>query len=140
MARRAVVQPRWLDSMLWRWGLQQLREQSKGLGYPSICTMLKDGIPATGNTVQPWEISPQDFKDLEAAFETLDRRYQLALTRCYRPWAAAEIEYLLREYEVNDRTWRRWVHDGARNLEQALTLKRDEGFWTSPRRVDVRKV
>ena len=120
MAKRATVQPRWLDEMLWRWGINHLRQASRGLGYPSICVMLRDGIPTSAPQKEPWEYSAEDYRDLEAAIASLEERYQLVIARAYRPWRKDAVEAELRVYGANERTWIKWLHRAAEMIEQHM--------------------
>ncbi|WP_421883251.1 hypothetical protein [Methylibium sp.] len=113
MSKRALVQPKWLDEMLWRWGIRSLRLESRALGYPSICPMLKEGIPVQAQSFEPTGYSEEDFSQLERAVSLLVERHQMALIRAYRPWKARDIEETYAAYGVTTRTWQRWVHEAA---------------------------
>lgn len=111
MSYRALVQPKWLDEMLWRWGVRSLRLESNSLGYPTICPMLKEGIPIQARSFEPMGYSEEDFAELEKALDKLDTAHQMAILRAYRPWKAREIEH---EFQgVSIRTWQRRTHAAA---------------------------
>lgn len=114
MARRPLVQPKWLDEMLWRWGLRSLRRESGALGYPTICPMLREGIPVRTHSFEPTGYSEEDFTQLERAVAALEGRHQLAIVRAYRPWKAREIDS---EFSgVTVRTWQRRVHEAVAHI------------------------
>lgn len=108
-----MVSPRWLDVMLWQWGLWSLRRASGALGYPTVCPMLKEGIPSRAEAFEPTGYSGEDYRQLEAAIAGLDQKHQLAIVRAYRPWKIAAIAEELIAKDVSDRTWQRWVHEAA---------------------------
>lgn len=114
MARRAVVRPDWLDSMLWQWGLRALR--GAGLGYPTVCPMLKEGIPQQARSFEPEGLCDQDFAQLEGAVAALEHKHQMAVIRAYRPWTAKTIEHEFAAYGVSDRSWQRWLHEAAEKI------------------------
>lgn len=117
MSKRSTVEPRWLDTMLFRWGVNSLRRESNALGYPRICPMLAEGIPTRAESREPMGYSEDDYTDLQTAIDQLDRKHHLVLVRCYRPWRGKEIEAELRQnYQVGERTWLRWLHEAAARL------------------------
>lgn len=99
--------------MLFQWGIRSLKAESRGLGYPTICPMLREGIPVRASSFEPTGYCDADFRELQAAIDNLDRKYQLVLIRAYRPWQAQAVEVELSAYEVTERTWRNWLHDAA---------------------------
>lgn len=113
MAKRATVQPIWLDRMLVQWGIRSLKLEISGLGYPRVCPMLSEGIPTQARSHEPTGYSELDFQQLEAAIAKLDRKYALVLSRAYKPWYAEAAAIELRAYEVTERTWYNWLQDAA---------------------------
>lgn len=124
MSKRSTVQPKWLDSMLVRWGIASLQRESNTLGFYKINPMLKSGIPTTSAQPDPWDHTPQDFAQLDEAIATLEKRYQYTLTRCYKPWNAPAMEELLREYGAHERTWVKWLHKAAEQIEAHMSRAR----------------
>jgi hypothetical protein len=111
MARKATVQPVWLDALLIAWGMSRVRA---ALGFPSESFMFKERIPSPARSYEPTGFCATDYRELEAAIERLEEKHQLVLIRCYKPWAARDVEAMLGErYDVGDRTWRNWLHDAA---------------------------
>lgn len=111
MSKRATVEPAWLDAMLVAWGRIKVQQ---ALGYPTESFMFKERVPMQAASHEPIGYCAIDFKELEAAIERLDEKYQLVVIRCYKPWTAVAIEAELRErFDVTERTWRNWLHDAA---------------------------
>ncbi len=118
MSRRATVQPYWLDAMLRNWGLRTVRA---ALGFPPVSPMFKERIPQQAQSFEPTGYCGQDFRELEEAIDSLDMRYRLVLTRCYKPWTAHAMETELDAYFPADvRTYQRWLHEAAAQLANKL--------------------
>lgn len=125
MSRRATVEPAWLDAMLRAWGLHRVRE---ALGFPSISPMFRERIPSQARSYEPTGYCRQDFTDLEEAIDSLDMKYRLVLTRCYKPWTATAMETELRAFfPVTERTWRNWLHEAATQLTAKMLRVEREG-------------
>jgi hypothetical protein len=113
MARPAIVHPRWLHERLIVWGRISIARQLGGLGYPSVCPMLQSGIPTQARAFEPFDVAPFDIDELQDAIDKLERKYQLAIVRAYRPDAIRRIEQELAAYSPSIRTWQSWVQTGA---------------------------
>ena len=111
MSRRATVQPDWLDRMLIQWGLSTLRAQR---GWYSVNPMLKAGIPRPTVAPDLWDITPGDYRELEAHIRALEEQHQAAILRAYRPWTARTIEEL--HPAATAGAWHRWLHAAAQRL------------------------
>lgn len=119
MARRPLIQPKWLDEMLWRWGQDSLRRESRMLGWYSICPMLKEGIPTQARSYEPTGVAPWEFEELEAHINALEPKFVLVLVRAYRPWAAPQAEERLAGYG-GIRMWQRWLHEAVAQLASRM--------------------
>lgn len=120
MSKRSTVQPKWLDSMLVRWGIASLQRESNTLGFYKINPMLKSGIPTTAPVYEPFELTPADFEQLQRAINGLETKYHLIIIRAYKPWQAPAVEIELERFNVTQRTWERWLHDAAARIEAAM--------------------
>lgn len=123
MAKRAMVQPRWLDGLLLKWG----RTLPGCRGWYTVSPMLQSGIPASKPDYEPWDLQPKDFDDLVVALARLedhDKRWFQAIRRAYKPHCARDAEEQLAPYCVSDRSWRNWVHEGAAWLEREMSKAR----------------
>jgi hypothetical protein len=111
MSKRAAVKPEWLDAILLSWG----RARVPGvLGFPSESFMFKERVPTPARSYEPTGFCAIDYSELEAAIQRLDRKHQLVLVRCYKPWTSLVIEDELRKYyTVGERTWCNWLHEAA---------------------------
>lgn len=114
MARRAQVQPDWLDDMLLMWA----RRLPGRLGYPAICPMFRERVAQPARSYEPTGYCNADFSQLEAALGRLNDRHKLVLVMYYKPWAMEDAKAkLVQDYgTVTDRTWRNWLHDAAAAL------------------------
>ena len=117
MAKRATVQPRWMDAMLHKWGVTM----PSAKGWYNVCPMLQSGIFSTAGTHGGmWEFRPQDFEHLAAAIEVLSHKHRCVIYRAYKPWTAAHQEAELARYGVTERTWLRWLIDAAACIESHM--------------------
>lgn len=123
MARRATVEPRWLDSLLCKWGVRHLKEESGSLGYPRKSPMFRDRVAIAACSFEPTGVAPWELDQLDEEINKLDRHHILALVRCYRPWSALHIQAEMGAYQVSDRTWQRWLHDAAALLRAKMERK-----------------
>lgn len=88
MSRRATVEPAWLDAMLVAWGMIRVRQ---ALGFPSESFMFKERIPSPARSYEPTGYCAADFRDLEAAMDTLCIQHKYAILHCYKPWTAESV-------------------------------------------------
>lgn len=124
MSKRAVINPRWLDSMLVKWG----RTIPGARGWYSVCPMLQSGIPASKPSYEPWELLPRDFDDLTKAIDSLEHKYRCVIYMAYKPWTMPEMLSELAKYGVCQRTQQRWLHDAAARIESHMTSKVMEDY------------
>jgi hypothetical protein len=75
--------------------------------------MLQSGIPTQARAFEPFDVAPFDIDELQDAIDKLERKYQLAIVRAYRPDAIRRIEQELAAYSPSIRTWQSWVQTGA---------------------------
>ena len=114
MSRRASVQPRWLDGMLYKWGITMPTAK----GWYNVCPMLQSGIPSTaGNHAGTWDLTPADFDALHKAIDSLSHKHRCMIYRCYKPWTLRQQEAELEQYGACQRTMQRWLHDAAKAIE-----------------------
>jgi len=123
MSRRTLVQPRWLDCLLWNWAIRSLKVESGSIGYYTINPMLKEGIPTQATSYEPTGFNADDFEATTKAIDALPDNFRLVILRAYKPWAARAMEAELDVYGVSERTWQRWTHEAAVILERALMRK-----------------
>ncbi len=124
MSKRATIQPRWLDRMLMRWG----RTMPTARGWYNVCPMLQSGIPSTGRgAAGPWDLTPADFDALHAAIDALGHKHRCVIYRAFKPWTAPQQEAELAQYGVDPRTWLRWLHDAAAEIEARMSSARVAG-------------
>lgn len=90
MSRKPTLEPRWLVGLLNAWARRTSRE--KGLGYPTLCAMLKDGIPGRVRSYEPTGYGDADLKDIDQAVSQLDVMRRLAVMRYFKPWMARAID------------------------------------------------
>lgn len=121
MAKRATVNPRWLDSMLITWG----RTLPGAQGWYKVCPMLQSGIPSTRPSYEPWDLQPKDFDDLAQAIEELEHKHQCVIRMAYKPWTRDEMLHQLAQYGVTERTHQRWLQDAAAILEAKLAIRKE---------------
>jgi hypothetical protein len=88
MAKRATVDPAWLDAMLLSWGRIKVRD---ALGYPSESFMFKERVPSPARSFEPTGYSGQDFRELEAAMDRLMTQHKYAILHCYKPWTVESV-------------------------------------------------
>lgn len=120
MSKKAIINPRWLDVMLTAWGIDALNRMSGG--YPGECPMFKERVDRPAASHDPEGYTAQDFRDLEAAINSLDVNYRLVITRAYKPWTfKAMTEALEDHYGCTDRTMQRWLHEAAAQLLAKMT-------------------
>lgn len=116
MARKPSLEPRWLVGLLNSWAKRSLYSDSKGLGYPAICAMLKDGIPGRVRSYEPTGYGDADIKDVERAVNDLDTMRKLAVMRYFKPWMMNAIDQEVR------RDADTWMY----HLRQALDILRSD--------------
>lgn len=111
MARRSTVKPDWLDDMLVIWGLRDVRS---ALGFPPISPMFRQRVGTPARSYEPTGYSDVDFDQLQTALDRLETKHKLVIMRCFKPWTARAVEDELRRlYDVSERTWVNWLHEGA---------------------------
>lgn len=119
MGRKAELEPRWLIGLLNAWALRSMSEQRRGLGWYSICPMLKSGIPGKARSYEPTGYSNADHDATLAAINMLPLQERMAVARYFKPWAKAQIEA---EFRLSDDTWMRRLRAGLVLLEVELRL------------------
>ena len=121
--------------MLYKWGITMPTAK----GWYNVCPMLQSGIPSTaGNHAGTWDLTPADFDALHAAIDALSHKHRCVIYRCYKPWTLPQQEAELAQYGVDPRTWLRWLHDAAQEIE--AHMGRDTGMATYTERSNVAKV
>jgi hypothetical protein len=117
MAKRATVEPAWLDAMLVTWGRIKVRE---ALGYPAESVMFKERIPSPARSYEPEGFCALDFRALEAAMDTLQKKHKYAILHCYKPWTADQVrEAYADEFDIHwgteagQRKIQRLLHEAA---------------------------
>lgn len=121
MSKRATVEPRWLDSMLLKWG----RTMPALRGWYTMAPMFKGTIPEKPAERGMWELTPQDFDDLAAAIDSLEAKHRAVVYLYYKPWTVDAQREVLLPYQVSERTWQRWLHDAARIIEAQMSNRRE---------------
>lgn len=116
MSRRAAVEPRWLDSMLTKWG----RTMPALRGWYAMSPMFKGSIPNKPIERGAWELTGADFDDLTTAIDTLDPKFRAVIYLYYKPWTAETQREILLPYRVTERTWRNWLHEAASQIESQM--------------------
>lgn len=120
MSRKPTLEPRWLVGLLNAWARRTSRE--KGLGYPTLCAMLKDGIPGRVRSYEPTGYGDADLKDIDQAVSQLDVMRRLAVMRYFKPWMARAIDA---ELQRDSDTWLYHLKLALAELAQALDRKRE---------------
>lgn len=123
MSRRASVEPRWLDSMLSKWG----RTMPALRGWYTMSPMFKGAIPERPIERGAWELTPADYDDLVAAIDALEAKHRAVIYLYFKPWTAETQRGVLEPYGVTERTWRNWLKDAAAIIEASMTIK-SRGF------------
>ena len=119
MSREARLEPRWLVSLLSAWAQRSLAEQTRAVGWYSICPMLQSGIPGKARSYEPTGYSEGDHKATAAAIDLLGMEHRMAIARHFKPWAKAAIEA---EFHFSDDTWLRRLRAALALLETELRL------------------
>ena len=119
MAKQIELEPRWLVSLLSSWAQRSLSEQTRAVGWYSICPMLQSGIPGKARSYEPTGYSDGDHKATAAAIDLLELEHRMAIARYFKPWARAAIEA---EFVFSDDTWRRRLRAALAFLEIELRL------------------
>jgi hypothetical protein len=111
MAKRAQVQPDWLDDLLLKWG----RNLDSRSSFPTICPMFRERVGQVARSYEPTGYCEADYRQLEKAIERLEKRHLYVLKMYYKPWTLKEMRgCLVVEYGlVTERTWRNWLHEAA---------------------------
>lgn len=122
MAKRATVQPDWLDDLLLRWA----RNFESRSGFATICPMFRERIGKPARSYEPTGYCGADYRQLEIALKGLSDRHLLVVTMYYKPWTAKDIEpILMTEFGVTDRTLRNWLHEAAACLVADMEKQRE---------------
>lgn len=122
MARKEL-EPRWLVGLLNQWARYDAKQLDKGLGFPSTCPMLRDGIPVRARSYEPTGYGDADMRDVHQAVERLNIRYRCAVMRYYRPWSRQAIDGEWGAVHAN--VWAKWLHEAMREMESDLVRLRD---------------
>lgn len=121
MSKRASVQPQWLDTMLVKWG----RTMPALRGWYTMSPMFKGSVPEKPIERGDWELGPDDFDDLCQAIDTLCAKHRAVVFLYYKPWTVEQQREILLPYRVTERTWRNWLQDAARLIEESMQRKRE---------------
>jgi hypothetical protein len=121
MAKRAQVQPDWLDDMLRIWG----KTSDKQTGWYGINPMLKSGIPTKAASYEPTGYCAHDFRQLEKAMESLEHRHKVVLVMHYKPAAVRAAEEELKGYGMPRSVWIKWLHEAASLLAAKMGAMSD---------------
>ena len=119
MSRPVQLEPRWLVSLLAAWAQRSLSEQTRAVGWYSICPMLQSGIPGSARSYEPTGYSDGDHKATAAAIDLLTIEHRMAVARHFKPWAKAAIEA---EFRLSNDTWLRRLRSALAQLESELRL------------------
>jgi hypothetical protein len=119
MAKQIELEPRWLVSLLSSWAKRSLSEQTRAVGWYSICPMLQSGIPGKARSYEPTGYSEGDHKATADAINLLDLEHRMAVARHFKPWAKAAIEA---EFPLSNDTWMRRLRAALVILEGELRL------------------
>ena len=119
MSREARLEPRWLVGLLSAWAVRSLAEQSRAVGWYSVCPMLQSGIPGKARSYEPTGYSAGDHKATAEAIDLLGLEHRMAIARHFKPWAKAAIEA---EFHFSDDTWLRRLRAALALLEADLSL------------------
>lgn len=120
MSRKPTLEPRWLVGLLSAWARRTSRD--KGLGYPTLCPMLKDGVPGRVRSYEPTGYGDADLKDIDQAVSQLDVMRRLAVMRYFKPWMARAIDA---EVKRDTDTWLYHLKLALAELAQVLDRKRE---------------
>lgn len=119
MARKPLLEPAWLVSLLNSWAARSHHESSRALGWYSMCPMLQSGIPGRARSYEPTGFSQQDYTDLHVALQELELVNRMAIGRYFKPWARDSIDA---EFHASDDTWLRRLRAGMGQLEVKLRM------------------
>lgn len=125
MSKRSFVEPHWLDRLLCSWAMHSIRGAASPLSFPRASPMFMERVQFKQGSKEPFELTQEDYDDVSLAVAELEHKHRLAITRAYKPWTVNEINAQMAAYEVSDRTWRRWVHDAAKELAAKLARRVD---------------
>jgi hypothetical protein len=117
MAKKPELEPAWLIGLLVAWG-RRSRDQN-GLGFPSICVMLKDGIRGNRTSYTPTGYGSADVQAVGDAIDKLRLMRKLAIMRYARPWMCGAVDAEMgRVYDTD--TWLYHLKLALTELEGAL--------------------
>lgn len=119
MSRPAALEPRWLVGLLNAWAKRSLSEQTRGLGWHSICPMLQSGIPGKARSYEPTGYGDADHQAAHDAVNRLPLEQRMAVARYFKPWAKAAIDA---EFHLSDDTWMRRLKAALVTLDRELRL------------------
>ena len=119
MARKPLLEPAWLVSLLHAWAAHSHHESSMALGWYSMCPMLQSGIPGRARSYEPTGFSQQDYTDLFVAIQELELVNRMAVGRYFKPWAKDAIDA---EFTASDDTWLRRLRASMGQLEVKLRM------------------
>lgn len=119
MSKRLIIEPHWLHNLLMHWASASFRSRG-ALSFPGVCPMFNERVQFKSQAREPFELTPDDYKDVALAVAELETKHRLAITRAYKPWTIDSISHELAAYGVTDRTWQNWCHAAAQELARKL--------------------
>ena len=97
MSRAPQLEPAWLIGLLMAWSRRTSRDN--GLGYPTVCVMLKDAIASPARSYEPTGYGGAEVDAVGVAVAKLRKMRMLAVMRYCKPWMCRAIDDELgREY------------------------------------------
>lgn len=120
MGKRAQLEPAWLVGLLNAWARRSLAEQTRGIGWHTICPMLQSGIPGRARSYEPTGYCADDHQRTLTAINALPMRQRLAVARYFKPWAKLSIEA---EHHWSDDTWMRELRTAMDALARELAVQ-----------------
>jgi hypothetical protein len=121
MARKPELEPAWLIGLLVAWGRRE--RGNTGLGYPTICVMLKDGIRGQRRSYEPTGYGTAEVVAVGEAVNALRLMRKLAVMRYVRPWMCLAIDAEMgRTYDTD--TWLYHLKGALVELTETMEPKR----------------
>ena len=121
MSRPPQLEPAWLIGLLMAWSRRTSRDN--GLGYPTICTYLKERLPSQARSYEPTGYSGAEVEAVGHLVAGLRQMRMLAIMRYCKPWMCNAINAELgREFDTD--TWLYHLKGGLAEIVELMDKKR----------------
>ena len=119
MAKRFDVYPDYIGELLREWGkycfVQSMTKVARG--YPSRAAFIVLRVDGQPREVQLWTIPESELERLDGVINRLETKHIMALNWAFVPHRRQSSEAWLKMSDTGLRTWQRWVHDAAGEVQ-----------------------